>query len=96
MQHAWRVVRTGYTIHHFLPNSTAGKQWSKKWQQHYFRVPPYVYNGAAVFPGLREFAPATKCAFATMVLLAHSNMTVAIAAGFPYPHGVNQTVTIWQ
>ena len=27
---------------HFLPNSTAGKQWSEKWQQHYFKLPPNV------------------------------------------------------
>jgi hypothetical protein len=80
----------------FLQNSTKGLEWSEKWQQHYFRVPPYVYNGAAVFPGLRELAPATKCAFTAMVLPARSNMIVAIAAGFPYPRGVNQTVTIWQ
>eukprot|EP01050_Picozoa_sp_SAG11_P007508 SAG11_NODE_628_length_8077_cov_4.820632_7_plen_293_part_00 len=53
----------------FLANSTAGLQWSEKWQQHYFKVPPFVYKGAAIFSGL---------------------------PGFPYPDGVNQTVTIWQ
>ena len=42
---------------HFLPNSTKGKQWSEKWQQHYFKLPPNTYNGqiendgGASFPG---------------------------------------------
>ena len=26
-----------------LPNSTAGLQWSDKWQQNYFNVPPGIY-----------------------------------------------------
>jgi hypothetical protein len=30
-------------MQHFLPNSTAGKQWSEKWQQHYFKLPPNTY-----------------------------------------------------
>ena len=53
----------------FLANSTTGLQWSEKWQQHYFKIPPFVYKGAAIFNGL---------------------------PGFPYPDGVNQTITIWQ
>lgn len=42
---------------HFLPNSTKGKQWSEKWQQNYFKLPPNTYNGqlendgGASFPG---------------------------------------------
>ena len=42
---------------HFLPNSTKGKQWSERWQQNYFKLPPNTYNGqmenngGASFPG---------------------------------------------
>ena len=39
----------------FLQNSSKGLQWSEKWQQHYFKIPPYVYSGAEIFAGLPGF-----------------------------------------
>jgi hypothetical protein len=68
---------------HFLPNSTKGKQWSEKWRQHYFVLPPNTFNGqlehdgAASFPGNYS----ANCA------VQHSGRQ----CGY-----LNQSVTMWQ
>ena len=101
----------------FLQNSSKGLQWSEKWQQHYFKIPPYVgarlrirFSSSAPFVGsgrcwLRS-TPAPRSSQAcrasrvrqtpSLYLLILVGVLLTLMAWPPDPHGVNQTVTIWQ